>query len=71
MEKLRRGQRRGYPDLWTESGGDNRIVRELSTFEHLNRKISWNSPKRETLAAKIFKEKNVKKKKLAVHCMAQ
>lgn len=63
MEKLKRGQKRGCPDLWTQSGGEDRRVRELSAFEHLNRKISWNSPMWKTLAAKIFKEKNVNKKK--------
>ncbi len=63
MEKLKRGQRRGCPDVWTESGGEDRIVRELSAFGNLNRKICWNNPMWEMLAAKIFKEKNVKKKK--------
>lgn len=32
MEKLKRGLRRGCPDLWTESGGEDRIVGEMSAF---------------------------------------
>ncbi len=62
MEKLKRGQRRGCPDVWTESGGEDIIVRELSAFGNLNRKICWNNPMWEMLAAKIFKEKNLKKR---------
>lgn len=63
MEKLKRGLRRGCPDLWTESGGEDRIVGEMSAFEQLTRKMSWKSPMWETLAAIILTLANVKKKK--------
>ena len=63
MDKLRRGQRHGCPDLWTQSGGEDKIVAELAAFVHLKKKIPWNSPMWETLAGKIFDDKAVNKKK--------
>ena len=63
MAKLRRGQRHGCPYLWTLSGGEDKIVEELSAFGHLKKKINWNSPIWEDLAGKLFDDKSVKKKK--------
>lgn len=44
MDKLRRGQRRGYPDLWMQSGGEDKIVAELSAFGNLKKKSVLEQP---------------------------
>lgn len=63
MEKLRREQKHGCPDLWTELRGEERLVADVSAFEHLKRKICWPNPLWENLASLIFNDRSVKKTK--------
>lgn len=63
MAKLKRGQRRGYPGLWSESGGEDKLVAGFTVFANLKKRISWNSPMWGDVAGMIFNDKSVKKKK--------
>lgn len=60
---LKIGQKHGCPDLWKESGGEDKLVEEFSAFENLPKKICQSDPMWEGLANVIFNDKTVQKKK--------
>lgn len=63
MDKLRREQIRGYPDLWMQSGGEDKIVAELSAFGNLKKKCLGTAPCGKNWQEKFLMTKLLKKKK--------